>query len=299
MGYIGNQQTEGFSSIPAKQDLTGATGTSLTLTHAVASAEGIDLFINNVRQEPTTAYSIGADGVTVTLTGSVAATDDIYVVYNSLALQTTVPPDGSVTNAKITAMAASKLTGALPALDGSALTGLSSSNVLETFTLVCNGEPITVGSGTYTPTNVTVAQTLTDSHAVITGSSIAYTPPSNATDVIYEFLWAINKQTSATELAHYAMRIDGTEISGTRATFSSAGQYDNKKIYFQWRIPIGGSASTTTGRVASWSSAKTIDMTMRNYLTSNYNSVLHRSIFWDGAVTGIVLQPIIKITALG
>ena len=101
MGYIGNQQTEGFSSIPAKQDFTNITGTSLTLSHAVASAEGIDLFINNVRQEPTTAYSIGGDGVTVTLTGSVVATDDIYVVYNSLALQTTVPPDASVSTAKI------------------------------------------------------------------------------------------------------------------------------------------------------------------------------------------------------
>ena len=101
MGYIGNQQTEGFSSIPAKQDLTGATGTSLTLSHAVASAEGIDLFINNVRQESGEAYSIGGDGVTVTLTGSVAATDDIYVVYNSLALQTSVVPDASVSTAKI------------------------------------------------------------------------------------------------------------------------------------------------------------------------------------------------------
>ncbi len=101
MGYIGNQQTEGFSSIPAKQDLTGATGTSLTLSHAVASAEGIDLFINNVRQESGEAYSIGGDGVTVTLTGSVVASDDIYVVYNSLALQTTVPPDASVSTAKI------------------------------------------------------------------------------------------------------------------------------------------------------------------------------------------------------
>ena len=92
MGYVGNQQTEGYSQVPAKQDLTGATGTSLTLTHAVASAEGIDLFINNVRQEPTTAYSVGADGVTVTLTGSVVATDDIYVVYNSLARQTSTHP---------------------------------------------------------------------------------------------------------------------------------------------------------------------------------------------------------------
>jgi hypothetical protein len=99
MGYVGNQAVQGYSSIPAKQDLTGATGTNLTLTHPVSSAESIDLFINNVRQEPTTAYSVG--GTTVTLTGTVSATDDIYVVYNALALQTTVPPDGSITSAKL------------------------------------------------------------------------------------------------------------------------------------------------------------------------------------------------------
>lgn len=99
MGYVGNQSTNAYSSLPAKQDLTGATGTSLTLSHAVAGPESIDLFINNVRQEPTTAYSVL--DTTVTLTGSVVASDDIYVVYNGLALQTIVPPDGSVTSAKI------------------------------------------------------------------------------------------------------------------------------------------------------------------------------------------------------
>ena len=99
MGYIGNQAVQGYSSIPAKQDLTGATGTTLTLSHPVSSSEAIDLYINNVRQEPTEAYSAAA--TTVTLTGSVVATDDIYVVYNALALQTSVPPDGSVTSAKL------------------------------------------------------------------------------------------------------------------------------------------------------------------------------------------------------
>ena len=100
MGYVGNQQTQGFSSIPAKQDLTGATGGTLTLTHAVSSPEAIDLYINNVRQEPIESY--GAAGTTVTLNGyTVAASDDIYVVYNALALQTSVPPDGSVTSAKL------------------------------------------------------------------------------------------------------------------------------------------------------------------------------------------------------
>ena len=128
MAYIGNQQTQGFSSIPAKQDLTGATGTSLTLSHAVASAEGIDLFINNVRQEPTTAYSIGADGVTVTLTGSVVASDDIYVVYNSLALQTTVTPDASVSTAKI--------------IDGSVTSAKLDTNISVSGTVTASGDII-------------------------------------------------------------------------------------------------------------------------------------------------------------
>ena len=134
MGYVGNQQAEGFVQRPTKQDLTGATGTSLTLSHAVSKEEDIDLYINNVKQEPTTAYTVS--DTAVTLTGSVVATDDIYVVYNSLALQTVTPPDGSVTSAKLASgavtdakidtMAASKLTGALPAIDGSSLTGIDS-----------------------------------------------------------------------------------------------------------------------------------------------------------------------------
>jgi hypothetical protein len=99
MGYVGNQQAEGFVQRPTKQDLTGATGDTLTLTHAVSKEEDIDLYINNVKQEPTTAYTV-AD-TAVTLTGDVVASDDIYVVYNSLALQTVVPPDGSVTTAKL------------------------------------------------------------------------------------------------------------------------------------------------------------------------------------------------------
>lgn len=122
MGYVGNPNQGGFVNLPAKQDLTGASGTSLTLSHAVSQPEAISLFINNVRQEPTTAYTVS--GTTVTLTGSVVASDDIYVVYNGLAIQQTVPPDNSVTDAKIAGMASSKLTGALPALDGSNLTGV-------------------------------------------------------------------------------------------------------------------------------------------------------------------------------
>ena len=185
-----------------------------------------------------------------------------------------------------------------PKTTGGIITTTGLSNIKEQFTLVANGESITVTSGTYTPANVTAAQVLTDSHVVINGSSLAYTPPSGTTDVIYEFSFTFQHYDTLNTLMHYVMRIDGTQITGTRQTYSDAGTYDNQRLAFQWRIPIGGSASNTTGRVASWSSAKTIDMTMRRY-NSSYTSQLHRSVYFDGGSVALVPQPIIKITALG
>ena len=98
MGYVGNQTTNSYSSMD-KQVITGNGGASYTLTHAVANAQEIEVFVNNVRQEPGVAYTVS--GTALTMTGNVASTDDFYVIYQGKALQTTVPPDDSVTTARI------------------------------------------------------------------------------------------------------------------------------------------------------------------------------------------------------
>tara|TARA_R100001460_G_scaffold7408_1_gene18909 strand:+ start:2123 stop:2950 length:828 start_codon:yes stop_codon:yes gene_type:complete len=98
MGYVGNEPSVNFTSF-AKQDITGDGTPNYTLTHAVANANEIEVFVNNVRQEPTSAYTVS--GTALTMTGNVASTDDFYVIYLGKAIQTTVPPDGSVTTAKI------------------------------------------------------------------------------------------------------------------------------------------------------------------------------------------------------
>jgi len=98
MGYVGNQTTTAFTSMD-KQDITGNGGPNYTLSHAVANANEIEVFVNNVRQEPTVAYS--ASGTTLAMTGNVASSDDFYVVYQGKAVGTIVPPDGSVTSAKL------------------------------------------------------------------------------------------------------------------------------------------------------------------------------------------------------
>lgn len=102
MGYVGNEPSVNFTSF-AKQDLTGVTGSpakrGFTLTYAVANANEIEVFVNNVRQEPTEAYTVNGTGLT--MTGDVETTDDFYIIYLGKALQTTVTPDGSVGTAKI------------------------------------------------------------------------------------------------------------------------------------------------------------------------------------------------------
>ena len=62
MPFIGNQPALSYTSF-AKQDFTTSATTSYTLDNPVANANELALFINFVRQEPTTAYS--ASGTTV------------------------------------------------------------------------------------------------------------------------------------------------------------------------------------------------------------------------------------------
>lgn len=93
MAYIGNKLADSYTSF-AKQDFTTSATTSYTLDYPVANANEIALFINFVRQEPTTAYT--ATGTSLTLTSATSASDDMYAVFLGKALQTVNPPAGSV-----------------------------------------------------------------------------------------------------------------------------------------------------------------------------------------------------------
>ena len=93
MPFIGNQPALSYTSF-AKQDFTTSATTSYTLDNPVTNANELALFINFVRQEPTTAYS--ASGTTLTLTSATSASDDMYCVYLGKAVQTVNPPNASV-----------------------------------------------------------------------------------------------------------------------------------------------------------------------------------------------------------
>ena len=100
MAYLGNQPALSYTSF-AKQDFTTSATTSYTLDNPVANANELALFINFVRQEPTTAYS--ASGTSLTLTSATSASDDMYCVFLGKAVQTVNPPNASVGLSQLTA----------------------------------------------------------------------------------------------------------------------------------------------------------------------------------------------------
>jgi hypothetical protein len=107
MPYLGTTPATGYRSID-KQTITGTGATVYTLTHKVASANDVEVFVNNVRQEPGVAYT--CNGNQITFTTAVESSDDCYVVFQGRAVTSNIIEsqniaDGAVTAAKLDANA--------------------------------------------------------------------------------------------------------------------------------------------------------------------------------------------------
>ncbi len=89
MPYLGNAPAEAYSNI-AYQDFGTQSGTTFTLDFPAGAPGELEVFVNNVRQEPSVAYTVS--GTTLTMTGTVAASDDFYVVFQGKAQQTVTHP---------------------------------------------------------------------------------------------------------------------------------------------------------------------------------------------------------------
>jgi hypothetical protein len=85
MAYLGTTPAVGYSKIE-KQTITGNDGTTYTLNNPVGNEQEIEVYVNNVRQEPGNAYT--TFGTTLNMTGVVTANDSFYVVYQSKAERT-------------------------------------------------------------------------------------------------------------------------------------------------------------------------------------------------------------------
>lgn len=185
-----------------------------------------------------------------------------------------------------------------PKTSGGIITTTGLSNIKEVLTMLCDGGTYTVPSGTYTATNVTAAQSLTTTYGDVNGSVINYTPPSGTTAVVYEFNFGFCRDTNAFAVAHFKFYIAGTEVVYARHALG-ANSSPELVTTLKYVIPIGGSANTNTGRLASWSGAKELKIQAREYNSSTNDAKLFTTFNWDGGPGQEFSTPTLTITALG
>ena len=135
MGYVGNQTSTSYTSMD-KQTITGSGATAYTLSHSVSSESEIEVFVNNIRQEGGSGKAYTVSGTTITFTEAITSSDECYVVFQGKAIQTVVPPDGSVNSAKLATDIA-----------------ISGDLTVDTSTLKVNSSSNLVGIGTASPTS--------------------------------------------------------------------------------------------------------------------------------------------------
>jgi len=186
--------------------------------------------------------------------------------------------------------------------NGATVTGHISGahGVMEQFFTVCDGSTIALASGNKTVENVTADMDLTSTFADIPGSTLAYTPPTGAKQVIFEFhYYGTFKDPNV--IWHHKLFLDSDEVTMARGTFR-ANEAFTDRIVMKWAFNIGGTAATASGRVASWTSDKTIKMQAREFGSSS-EGYLHRLANWDGSTTDVeapdAAMPCIGITAIG
>jgi hypothetical protein len=139
MAYIGKNLVGVLKEQKSVSTLTGnGSITTLTLSDTPGSVNNVLVFFDGLRQQPVTDYSV--DGTTLTFTTApetgvivtaiVGNHSGVNPKPNSITTSKLV--DGSITadnipsitGSQVTGLAASKLTGVFPAIDGSALTGV-------------------------------------------------------------------------------------------------------------------------------------------------------------------------------
>lgn len=152
MPYLGNQPSSGgyhkLDSLTASATATYA----LTLggsAYYPATANQLMVSLNGVIQAPQDSFTIS--GSNIVFASALSASDSIdFIMSFGDVYGIGTPADGTITDAKIQSMAASKLTGALPAIDGSALTGISSAAGSEYFSVQLDTDSGTITNGTDT-----------------------------------------------------------------------------------------------------------------------------------------------------
>jgi len=237
MPYLGNQPSSG--GYHKLDNLTASATDTYALTlggsaYYPATANQLMVSLNGVIQAPQDSFTISGSNIVFASTLSASDSIDFIMSFGDVYGIGT-PADGTITDAKIQSMAASKLTGALPAIDGSALTGVSAGKLLNLVS--------TEKTDQFTTTSTSFVD--------VTGMSATITPSSTSSKILVFFTVGLVGNSTGGQFCYAQLVRDSTAISvgdiaGSRipvsAGFGGDVAYENGPL----TIHVLDSPSTTS-----------------------------------------------------
>ena len=101
MGFIGNRPADTFHTTVKQSFTPDSSTTAFTLNQSVAGENEIELFINNVRQEPGSGKAYTAAGTTLTMSEAPTTGDDMYCIFQGKAQGHHFVPNASIQGSHI------------------------------------------------------------------------------------------------------------------------------------------------------------------------------------------------------
>jgi len=131
MPYLGNTPSTSFATV-VKDSFSGDGSTVAFTLSKVATTNSVSVFVENVRQEPTTAYAVSGTTLTFTAAPVTSSGNNIYVLHMNPTTTTTHPAAQNLTAVNGTLTGTLAVTGASTLSGNTTLSGASNSTATHT-----------------------------------------------------------------------------------------------------------------------------------------------------------------------
>jgi hypothetical protein len=225
MAYIGAQPNRHLSKATSQSFNGTGSATAFTLNRAVNSSEELEVFVDNVQQEPGSGKSYTATGTTLTFDEAPpSGTGNVYVIYRGQAEPTTrlEAPDLSITTAKLAADAVSTAKIADDAVTAAKISTVDHSSFRNPIAFSVKANV----TGYVTTDPIPFNQELFDLGGNFDTSNYEFTCPVNG---IYSFTYnsGILKISSNNGYVYMWLSVNGTDQGYSYFQMASATSYGN------------------------------------------------------------------------
>lgn len=281
MGYIGNTFTTGQQNQPATDFFSGnGVTTAFTLSRPVLSVFTIEAVINNVQQNPSTAYTVSGNVITFT-SAPPSGTNNIYVVYNSVVGQQVAIGQGTVSTPQL---------GYISNINSGPSNFTLTTGFANTLALTVNsstlavGLPGNLGVGTTTPAYAIDAGSKTDAIVLPKGTTVQRPTGTTSTGAI-----RYNTSISQPEVwngnlwaAFIIANADGSSAAATATSAQAIKNLTGTTTSGYYWITVGGAPTQV------WCDMTGATAWMLLMRTSSGGTVFsYDSAYWQNGVTGL------------